>query len=147
MDAVPPPSPPEAPGLAQAAQCYEANIGPLPRYVGERLMYWLDELNLDLVCEAIHRAAAANARSWNYAEKILISWRDAGVHTVEAARMERSGRKHTAPRAKAAPRAARPTADEVWSKISEGGERDDQAGDSRFAAIDGEVLAELSAGR
>ena len=93
MDAVPPPSPPEAPGLAQAAQCYEANIGPLPRYVGERLMYWLDELNPDLVCEAIHRAAAANARSWNYAEKVLTSWRDAGVRTVEAARMEHSGRR------------------------------------------------------
>ena len=93
MDAVPPPSPPEAPGLAQAAQCYEANIGPLPRYVGERLMYWLDELNLNLVCEAIHRAAAANARSWNYAEKILTSWRDSGIRTVDAARMERGGRR------------------------------------------------------
>ncbi len=93
MDAVPPPSPPESPGLAQAAQCYEANIGPLPRYVGERLMYWLDELNLDLVCEAIHRAASANARSWNYAEKILTSWRDAGVRTVDVARMEHSGRR------------------------------------------------------
>ena len=148
MDAVPPPSPPEAPGLAQAAQCYEANIGPLPRYVGERLMYWLDELNLNLVCEAIHRAAAANARSWNYAEKILTSWRDSGIRTVDAARMERGGRKHTtAPRAHAAPCAARPTADEVWSKISEGGEHDDQAGNSGFAAIDGEVLAEFSAGR
>lgn len=56
-------------------------------------MYWLDELNLNLVCEAIHRAAAANARSWNYAEKILTSWRDSGIRTVDAARMERGGRR------------------------------------------------------
>ena len=79
--------------LAKAVQCYEANIGALPRYVAERLESWLAELGPDLVCEAIHRAASANARNWNYAEKILTSWRDAGVRTVDAARMEHSGRR------------------------------------------------------
>ena len=148
MDAVPPQSPPEDPGLAQAAQCYESNIGPLPRYVGERLAYWLGELGRDLVCEAIHRAAAANARSWNYAEKILQSWRDSGVRTVEAARMERSARQRRATSySQGASGNRRETADEVWSKIAEGGDDNDRPGGSEFAAIDGEVLAELPPGR
>lgn len=148
MDAVPPQSPPEDPGLAQAAQCYESNIGPLPRYVGERLAYWLGELGCDLVCEAIHRAAAANARSWNYAEKILQSWRNSGVRTVEAARMERTARQRpAAPYSQGAPGNRRETADEVWSKIAEGGDDNDRPGGSEFAAIDGEALAELPPGR
>lgn len=117
MDAVPPSSPPEASGLAQAAQCYEANIGPLPRYVGERLMYWLDELNLDLVCEAIHRAASANARSWNYAEKILRDWQATGVRTLDAARMEHTGRRRSAPGSYAAS-PKKETAQEAFLRIA-----------------------------
>lgn len=148
MDAVPPQSPPEDPGLAQAAQCYEANIGPLPRFVGDRLQFWLAELGPDLVCEAIHRAAAANARSWNYAEKILRDWQGAGVRTVDAARMERAARQRpAAPHSQGAPGNRRETADEVWRKIAEGGDGNDQAGGSGFAAIDGEILAELPPGR
>ena len=132
------------PGLAKAVQCYEANIGALPRYVAERLKSWLTELGPDLVCEAIHRAASANARSWRYAEKILESWRDSGIRTVEAARMEQNTRQRT-PRTQAAQQAQ--TADEVWRRIAEGGDSDDRSGGSRFAAIDGEVLAELPSGR
>lgn len=148
MDAVPPQSPPEDPGLAQAAQCYEANIGPLPRYVGERLQIWLTALGPDLVCEAIHRAASANARSWNYAEKILRDWKSAGVRTVDAARMERAARQRpAAPHGPDATGNRRETADEVWRKIAEGGDDDDRPGGSEFAAIDGEVLAELPPGR
>ena len=148
LDAAPSQSPPEDPGLAQAAQCYEANIGPLPRFVGERLQFWLAALGPDLVCEAIHRAAAANARSWNYAEKILRDWQNTGVRTVDAARMERAARQRTsAPRSQGAPGNRRETADEVWSKIAEGGDDNDQAGGGGFAAIDGEILAELPPGR
>lgn len=132
------------PWLAKAVQCYEANIGALPRYVAERLESWLAELGPDLVCEAIHRAASANARNWNYAEKILQSWQDSGVRTVEAARMEQNTRQRT-PRTQAAQQAQ--TADEVWRRIAEGGDSDDRSGGSRFAAIDGEVLAELPSGR
>ena len=143
LDAAPSQSPPEDPGLAQAAQCYEANIGPLPRYVGERLQFWLAELGPDLVCEAIHRAAAANARRWNYAEKILRDWQSTGVRTVEAARMERPATPHS----QGAPGNRRETADEVWRKIAEGGDDNDQAGGGGFAAIDGEILAELPPGR
>lgn len=148
LDAAPSQSPPEDPGLAQAAQCYEANIGPLPRYVGERLQFWLATFGPDLVCEAIHRAAAANARSWNYAEKILRDWQNTGVRTVDAARMERASRQRPAvPHSQGAPGNRRETADEVWRKIAEGGDGNDQAGGSGFAAIDGEILAELPPGR
>ena len=148
LDAAPSQSPPEDPGLAQAAQCYEANIGPLPRYVGERLQFWLAALGPDLVCEAIHRAAAANARSWNYAEKILRDWQSTGVRTVDAARMERAARQRpAAPHSQGSPGNRRETADEVWRKIAEGGDDNDQAGGGGFAAIDGEILAELPPGR
>lgn len=85
------------PGLAKVVQCYEANIGVLPRYVGERLQAWSESLGPDLVCEAIHRAASANARSWNYAEKILRDWQATGVRTLDAARMEHTVRRRSAP--------------------------------------------------
>lgn len=139
MDAVPPQSPPEDPGLAQAAQCYESNIGPLPRYVGERLTYWLGELGRDLVCEAIHRAAAANARSWNYAEKILQSWRNSGVRTVEAARME--------PRpARRAAGGRKETDQEVFLRIAREAKEFDSGGSSAAARHDDHVLAEPDTG-
>ena len=140
MDAVPPQSPPEDPGLAQAAQCYEANIGPLPRFVGERLAYWLGELGRDLVCEAIHRAAAANARSWNYAEKILQSWRDSGVRTVEAARMERRPvQRHTAGR--------KETDQEAFLRIAaRETSESDNGGNGAAACYDDHLLAEPDAG-
>lgn len=105
------------PGLAQAVQCYEANIGVLPRYVGERLQEWLKVLGPDLVCEAIHRAASANARSWNYAEKILRDWQAAGVRTLDAARMEHTGRRGAAPGSHAtSPR--KETAQEAFLRIA-----------------------------
>lgn len=105
------------PGLAQAVQCYEANIGVLPRYVGERLQEWLKVLGPDLVCEAIHRAASANARSWNYAEKILRDWQAAGVRTLDAARMEHTGRRRSVPSShSASPR--KETAQEAFLRIA-----------------------------
>lgn len=105
------------PGLAQAVQCYEANIGVLPRYVGERLQEWLKVLGPDLVCEAIHRAASANARSWNYAEKILRDWQAAGVRTLDAARMEHTSRRGAAPGSHAtSPR--KETAQEAFLRIA-----------------------------
>lgn len=131
------------PCLAKAVQCYEANIGALPRYVGDRLQYWLGILGADLVCEAINRAASANARSWRYAEKILQSWHTSGVRTVEAAKMERLSRPR---KEKDASGHNAHTADEIWRRIAEGGGRDDNSRGGGFVAIDGEVLAEFSEG-
>ena len=131
------------PCLAKAVQCYEANIGALSRYVGDRLQYWLGILGADLVCEAINRAASANARSWRYAEKILQSWHTSGVRTVEAAKMERLSRPR---KEKDASGHNAHTADEIWRRIAEGGGRDDNSRGGGFVAIDGEVLAEFSEG-
>ena len=127
------------PWLAKAVQCYAANIGALPRYVAERLESWLAELGPDLVCEAIHRAATANARSWRYAEKILESWRDSGVHTVEAARME--------PRpARRAAGGRKETDQEAFLRIAREAKEFDSGGSSAAARDDDHVLAKPDAG-
>lgn len=127
------------PWLAKAVQCYEANIGALPRYVAERLESWLAELGPDLVCEAIHRAASANARNWNYAEKILQSWQASGVHTVEAARME--------PRpARRAAGGRKETDQEAFLRIAREAKEFDSRGSSAAARHDDHVLAEPDAG-
>lgn len=127
------------PWLAKAVQCYEANIGALPRYVAERLESWLAELGPDLVCEAIHRAASANARNWNYAEKILQSWRNSGVRTVEAARMERRPvQRHTAGR--------KETDQEAFLRIAREAKEFDGGGSSAAARHDDHILAEPDAG-
>lgn len=127
------------PWLAKAVQCYEANIGALPRYVAERLGSWLAELGPDLVCEAIHRAASANARNWNYAEKILQSWQASGVHTVEAARME--------PRpARRAAGGRKETDQEAFLRIAREAKELDSGGSSAAARHDDHVLAEPDAG-
>lgn len=78
-------------GLAQAAQCYEANIGVLSGHVGGMLVRWMQEGHSPaLICAAIGEAAAHNARSAAYVESVLRRWKAAGITTPEAAAAEKA---------------------------------------------------------
>lgn len=70
--------------LAACVQCYEGNIGTLPRYVCDAMIAWLQKMPADLICKAITEAAAANKRSWNYAEAILNRFESSNIHSVAA---------------------------------------------------------------
>lgn len=70
--------------LSVCVQCYEGNIGTLPRYVCDAMITWLRKMPADLICKAITEAAAANKRSWNYAEAILNRCESSNIHSVAA---------------------------------------------------------------
>ena len=55
----------------QCVDCYEQNIGALPRAAFDSIVGYLEQVEPDLVCEAINQAAINNKRSWGYAQAIL----------------------------------------------------------------------------
>lgn len=55
----------------QCVDCYEQNIGALPRAAFDSIVSYLEQVEPDLVCEAINQAAINNKRSWGYAQAIL----------------------------------------------------------------------------
>lgn len=55
----------------QCVDCYEQNIGALPRAAFDSIVCYLEQVEPDLVCEAINQAAINNKRSWGYAQAIL----------------------------------------------------------------------------
>lgn len=70
--------------FAECIQCYEGNIGAIPRYVADSIGCWLKTMPADLVCKAITEAAAANKRSWKYAEAILNRCENSNIRSVAA---------------------------------------------------------------
>lgn len=78
---------PAVPGLSDCVREYEANIGTISAYVGECIKQHLDSgLEAELVIEAIHEAAANNARNWKYIDSILIRCLKENILTVQAFR-------------------------------------------------------------
>lgn len=78
---------PAVPGLSDCVREYEANIGTISAYVGECIKQHLDSgLEAELVIEAIHEAAANNARNWKYIDSILIRCLKEKILTVQAFR-------------------------------------------------------------
>ena len=79
--------------LAAAVRTYEQNIGACSATVGERLEYWLCEVNLSLIEYAIEQAARYNKQNWNYIETILKAKHSAGQKTREAAETKKAVKK------------------------------------------------------
>lgn len=93
------------PATAATVSAYFSAFGKFPSPIILADLYdWLDRLGPDLLVEAMKRTAAANTRSWKYAETILRNWADCGVRTM--ADVERLDAEH---RARAQARGPTPT--------------------------------------
>lgn len=65
-------------------QFYEQNgFGILSPYVGQKIGYWIDETNPELVMHALKIAVENNVLKWNYTEKILKDWQQRKLLTVD----------------------------------------------------------------
>jgi len=62
---------------------YQQNIGPLLPDITDLISQYQKDLPDELITEAFRLAVKNNARSMRYAEKIMISWLDHGIRTVE----------------------------------------------------------------
>ena len=79
-------------GLQQCVECYEQNIGALPRTAFDSIVGYLEQVEPDLVCEAINQAAINNKRSWGYAQAILRDCLQKNITTRAAYLAEKEAR-------------------------------------------------------
>lgn len=81
----------------QCVDCYEQNIGALPRAAFDSIVSYLEEVEPPLVCEAIKQAAINNKRSWGYAQAILRDCLQKNITTRAAYLAEKERAKPTRP--------------------------------------------------
>jgi len=62
---------------------YKENIGPLLPSIVDLINEYRKELPDELITEAFRLAVKNNARSMRYAEKIMLSWLDRGIKTMD----------------------------------------------------------------
>jgi len=62
---------------------YQKNIGPLLPSIVDLVNEYRKELPDELITEAFRLAVKNNARSMRYAEKIMLSWLDRGIKTMD----------------------------------------------------------------
>ena len=67
---------------SSAFKFYENNFGVLSPFVAENIEHWINDLNEQLVIEAMKRALK-NQKKFNYAEGILKSWLNENITTIE----------------------------------------------------------------
>lgn len=79
-------------GLQQCVECYEQNIGALPRAAFDSIVGYLEQVGPDFVCEAINQAAINNKRSWGYAQAILRDCLQKNITTRAAYLAEKEAR-------------------------------------------------------
>lgn len=80
--------------IALVCECYEANMGTMPRSVGKDVSWYIGEgYAPELLCAAISDAAKHNARSWAYVERILQGCSQRGIKTLSAYQGEQAARK------------------------------------------------------
>jgi DnaD/phage-associated family protein len=69
---------------------YQQNIGVIPPIVLQDIQQWIDKNHFDepeeIIVEALKETIMHGARSWKYTTKILISWADRGLRTLEQVR-------------------------------------------------------------
>ncbi|WP_085994137.1 DnaD domain-containing protein [Oceanobacillus senegalensis] len=73
---------------SEAFLFYQENFGKISPYISNSLQEWLNEMDEDLVIEAMKRTLERNKTSWNYVKSILQSWKDKGILTLTAAKEE-----------------------------------------------------------
>ena len=66
---------------------YSKNIGPMLPDISDLISQYQKELPDEMIVEAFKIAVRNNARSMRYAEKIMISWLDKGIKTMDALRI------------------------------------------------------------
>ena len=124
-------------GLQQCVECYEQNIGALPRAAFDSIVGYLEQVEPDLVCEAINQAAINNKRSWGYAQAILRDCLQKNITTRAAYLAEKEARSQQKGTSQ---RQQMKTTQEKLREIAKGGIADDVSADGGAPVAGYEIL-------
>lgn len=123
--------------LQQCVECYEQNIGALPRAAFDSIVGYLEQVEPDLVCEAINQAAINNKRSWGYAQAILRDCLQNNITTRAAYLAEKEARSQQ--KGAAQRQQMKTTQEKLW-EIAKGGIADDLSADGGAPVAGYELL-------
>lgn len=121
----------------QCVDCYEQNIGELPRAAFDSIVSYLEQVEPDLVCEAINQAAINNKRSWGYAQAILRDCLKNNITTRAAYLAEKEARSQQKGTSQ---RQQMKTTQEKLREIAKGGIADDVSADGGAPVAGYELL-------
>lgn len=121
----------------QCVDCYEQNIGALPRAAFDSIVGYLEQVEPDLVCEAINQAAINNKRSWGYAQAILRDCLQNNITTRAAYLAEKEARSQQ--KGAAQRKQMKTTQEKLW-EIAKGGMADDLSADGGASVAGHELL-------
>lgn len=121
----------------QCVDCYEQNIGALPRAAFDSIVGYLQQVEPDLVCEAINQAAINNKRSWGYAQAILRDCLQKNITTRAAYLAEKEARSQQKGTSQ---RQQMKTIQEKLREIAKGGIADDVSADGGSPVAGYELL-------
>ena len=121
----------------QCVDCYEQNIGALPRAAFDSIVGYLEQVEPDLVCEAINQAAINNKRSWGYAQAILRDCLQKKITTRAAYLAEKEARSQQKGTSQ---RQQMKTTQEKLREIAKGGIADDLSADGGAPVAGYELL-------
>lgn len=121
----------------QCVDCYEQNIGALPRAAFDSIVGYLEQVEPDLVCEAINQAAINNKRSWGYAQAILRDCLQNNITTRAAYLAEKEARSQQKGTSQ---RKQMKTTQEKLREIAKGGMADDLSADGGASVAGYELL-------
>ena len=124
-------------GLQQCVECYEQNIGALPRAAFDSIVGYLEQVEPDLVCEAINQAAINNKRSWGYAQAIIRDCQQKNITTRAAYLAEKEARSQQKGTSQ---RQQMKTTQEKLREIAKGGIADDVSADGGAPVAGYELL-------
>lgn len=124
-------------GLQQCVECYEQNIGALPRAAFDSIVGYLEQVGPDFVCEAINQAAINNKRSWGYAQAILRDCLQKNITTRAAYLAEKEARSQQTGTSQ---RQQLKTTQEKLREIAKGGIADDLSADGGAPVAGYELL-------
>lgn len=124
-------------GLQQCMECYEQNIGALPRAAFDSIVGYLEQVEPDLVCEAIKQAAINNKCSWGYAQAILRDCLQKNITTRAAYLAEKEARSQ---QKETSQRQQMKTTQEKLREIAKGGMADDLSADGGTTVAGYELL-------
>lgn len=121
----------------QCVDCYEQNISALPRAAFDSIVGYLEQVEPDLVCEAINQAAINNKRSWGYAQAILRDCLQKNITTRAAYLAEKEARSQQKGTSQ---RQQMKTTQEKLREIAKGGIADDVSADGGAPVASYELL-------
>lgn len=124
-------------GLQQCVECYEQNIGAISRAAFDGIAGYLEQVEPDLVCEAINQAAINNKRSWGYAQAILRDCLQKNITTRTAYLAEKEARSQQGSGARQ--KSMKTTQEKLW-EIAKGGVMNDLSADGGTSVSGNELL-------